>query len=53
MSEHDSGARRSVGLIAIATRVPGLLTDAPVMIRGVLTGLLARPTSKTDRKSVV
>ena len=48
MSEHDSGARTSVGLIDIATRVPGLLTDAPVMIRGVLTGLLARPTSKTS-----
>ena len=48
MSEHDSGARTSVGLIDIATRVPGLLADAPVMIRGVLTGLLARPTSKTS-----
>jgi fatty-acyl-CoA synthase len=48
VSEHDSGARTSVGLIDIATRVPGLLTDAPVMIRGVLTGLLARPTSKTS-----
>jgi fatty-acyl-CoA synthase len=48
VSEHDSGARTSVGLIDIATRVPGLLADAPVMIRGVLTGLLARPTSKTS-----
>jgi fatty-acyl-CoA synthase len=48
VSEHDSGARTSVGLIDIATRVPGLLTDAPVMIRGVLTGLLTRPTSKTS-----
>jgi fatty-acyl-CoA synthase len=48
VSEHDSGARTSVGLIDIATRVPGLLTDAPVMIRGVLTGLLVRPTSKTS-----
>jgi fatty-acyl-CoA synthase len=48
VSEHDSGARTSVGLIDIATRVPGLFTDAPVMIRGVLTGLLARPTSKTS-----
>jgi fatty-acyl-CoA synthase len=48
VSEHDSGARRSVGLIDIATRVPGVLSDVPVMIRGVLTGLLARPTSKTS-----
>ena len=48
MSEHDSGTRTSVGLIDIATRVPGVLADAPVMVRGVLTGLLARPTSKTS-----
>jgi len=48
VSEHDSGAHASVGLIDIATRVPGVLTDVPVMVRGVLTGLLARPTSKTS-----
>ena len=48
MSEHESGAHTSVGLIDIATRVPGVLTDVPVMIRGVLTWLLARPTSKTS-----
>jgi fatty-acyl-CoA synthase len=48
VSERDSGAHRSVGLIDIASRVPGVLADVPVMIRGVLTGLLARPTSKTS-----
>ena len=48
MSEQESGAHTSVGLIDIATRVPGVLTDVPVMIRGVLTWLLARPTSKTS-----
>ncbi|MGH3530707.1 MAG: AMP-binding protein, partial [Mycobacterium sp.] len=48
MSEHDFGARASVGLIDIATRAPGVLADLPVMIRGVLTGFLARPTSKTS-----
>jgi fatty-acyl-CoA synthase len=48
VSEHDSGAHRSIGLMDIATRVPGVLTDVPVMIRGALTGLLARPTSKTS-----
>jgi fatty-acyl-CoA synthase len=48
MSEHDSGTRSSVGLLDIATRVPGVLPDVPVMVRGVLTGLLARPTSKTS-----
>jgi fatty-acyl-CoA synthase len=48
VSAHESGARTSVGLIDIASRVPGVLTDVPVMLRGVLTGLLARPTSKTS-----
>ena len=48
MSEHDSGTRSSVGLLDIASRVPGVLADVPVMVRGVLTGLLARPTSKTS-----
>ena len=48
MSEHDSKTSASVGLVDIATRLPGLLADAPVMLRGALTGLLARPTSKTS-----
>jgi len=48
VSEHDSGTRSSVGLFDIATRVPGVLADVPVIVRGVLTGLLARPTSKTS-----
>jgi fatty-acyl-CoA synthase len=37
-----------VGLIDIASRVPGVVADLPVMARGVLTGLLARPTSKAS-----
>jgi len=37
-----------VGLIDIASQVPGLLADVPVIVRGVVTGLLARPTSKTS-----
>jgi fatty-acyl-CoA synthase len=37
-----------VGLLDIATRVPGVLADVPVMVRGVVTGLLARPNSKTS-----
>ncbi|MGC2652955.1 MAG: long-chain-acyl-CoA synthetase FadD6 [Mycobacterium sp.] len=48
VSERDSDTRTSVGLVDIATRLPGLLADAPVMLRGALTGLLARPTSKTS-----
>jgi fatty-acyl-CoA synthase len=46
VSEHH--ARPSVGLIDIATRLPGVLADVPVMARAVVTGLLARPTSKTS-----
>ena len=46
MSDHDGGARTAVGLTDIATRVPGLLADLPVIARGALTGLLARPHSK-------
>ncbi|GBE64333.1 long-chain-acyl-CoA synthetase [Mycobacterium sp. MFM001] len=37
-----------VGLLDIASRVPGVVADLPVMARGVVTGLLARPTSKTS-----
>jgi fatty-acyl-CoA synthase len=48
VSEHESGGGTSVGLVDIATRVPGMLIDVPVMIRGALTGLLARPRSKTS-----
>ncbi|ORV64626.1 long-chain-acyl-CoA synthetase FadD6 [Mycobacterium fragae] len=37
-----------VGLVDIASRIPGVLADLPVMARGAVTGLLARPTSKTS-----
>lgn len=43
-----SGTRHSVGLIDIAKQVPGLLKDAPTMIRGVVTGFGARPSAKTS-----
>ncbi len=48
MSGHDSGARTSVGLVDIATGVPGVLADAPAILRGVLTGLLVGPNSKAS-----
>lgn len=44
----DSGARQSVGLLDLATRLPSVVLDAPVILRGALTGLLALPTSKTS-----
>ena len=40
--------RTSVGLRDIAGQVPGLLMDAPSIVRGVATGFLARPTSKAS-----
>ena len=43
-----SGTRSSVGLFDIAGQVPGLLMDAPTILRGVATGFLARPTAKTS-----
>ena len=48
MSEHNSSDHTSVGLIDIASQVPGILADIPVIVRGVVTGMLARPTSKTS-----
>lgn len=46
MSDGDGGARAAVKLTDIASRVPGLLVDAPVIMRGAKTGLLAQPNSK-------
>ncbi|OBF84363.1 long-chain-acyl-CoA synthetase [Mycobacterium sp. 852002-51163_SCH5372311] len=46
MSDHDGGARSAVRLTDIATRVPGVLADLPVILRGALTGLSAQPNSK-------
>jgi len=48
VSEHNSSDHTSVGLIDIASQVPGILADIPVIVRGVVTGMLARPTSKTS-----
>jgi fatty-acyl-CoA synthase len=46
VSDHDRGARTAVRLTDIATRAPGVLADMPTILRGTVTGLLARPTSK-------
>ncbi|WP_167098887.1 long-chain-acyl-CoA synthetase FadD6 [Mycobacterium sp. DL592] len=49
MPGEDSGSRRhSVGLLDLATRLPAVVMDAPVIVRGALTGLLALPTSKAS-----
>jgi fatty-acyl-CoA synthase len=44
----ESGARKSVGLLDLATRLPAVVMDAPVILRGALTGFLALPTTKTS-----
>jgi fatty-acyl-CoA synthase len=48
MTDEKSGTRSSVGLLDIASRVPGLLMDAPTILRGVVTGFGARPSAKTS-----
>jgi fatty-acyl-CoA synthase len=45
VSDHHGGTRTAVRLADIATRAPGVLADMPVIVRGALTGLLARPSS--------
>lgn len=45
MSDRDGGARTAVKLTDLASRVPAVLADLPVIARGVLTGLLAQPGS--------
>jgi fatty-acyl-CoA synthase len=46
VSDRDGGARTAVKLTDIASRVPAVLADLPVIARGALTGLLAQPGSK-------
>lgn len=43
----DHGGTR-VKLTHLAAQVPGLLADTPTIARGLLTGLLPRPSSKTS-----
>src|SRR6185312_5182962 len=44
----ETKEKETVGLTDIATRLPGLLMDAPAIVRGVMTGFMARPTAKTS-----
>jgi fatty-acyl-CoA synthase len=45
-------AKQSVGLLDLVTRLPALVMDAPVILRGALTGLLALPGTRTSIASV-
>lgn len=48
MTDQNSGTRSSVGLLDIASKVPGLIMDVPTIVRGVVTGFGARPSAKTS-----
>ncbi|MGV0796890.1 AMP-binding protein, partial [Mycolicibacterium elephantis] len=48
MTDDTAGPRTSVGLLDVAKGLPGLLMDAPTILRGVLTGFGARPSAKTS-----
>ncbi|ACC42640.1 long-chain-acyl-CoA synthetase FadD6 [Mycobacterium marinum] len=48
MSDRQSHVRTRVKLTDVAARVPGLLIDAPSIMRGAVTGLLPRPKSKAS-----
>ena len=41
-------AKKSVGLLDLATRLPAVVMDAPVILRGALTGLAVLPSSKAS-----
>ncbi len=48
MADEKSGTRSSVGLLDVASRMPGLLMDTPTILRGLITGFGARPSAKTS-----
>ncbi|WAJ44031.1 long-chain-acyl-CoA synthetase FadD6 [Mycobacterium sp. Aquia_216] len=52
MSDHGGGARSRIGLTDIASGVPGVLADLPVIVRGAVTGLLVQPNSNKSIGSV-
>lgn len=52
MSDHDGGVRTRVKLAHIAAGVARFVADAPSIVRGVRTGLVARPNSRVSIGSV-
>ena len=48
MGTDKSISSRSVGLFDLLVRLPAVLKDVPVIVRGACTGLLAQPNSKTS-----
>ncbi|SPM35519.1 Acyl-CoA synthetase (AMP-forming)/AMP-acid ligase II, partial [Mycobacterium rhizamassiliense] len=45
VSDHDGGTRKPVGLADIASGLPGVLADLPIILRGARTGLVASPSA--------
>jgi fatty-acyl-CoA synthase len=54
VSDHKGGSRTAsrVKLTDIAARLPGVLADLPVILRGIRTGLLPQPNTKVSIGSV-
>jgi fatty-acyl-CoA synthase len=52
VSDHGGAARKRIGLTDIASGLPAVLADLPVIVRGALTGLLAQPSSNKSIGSV-
>jgi fatty-acyl-CoA synthase len=52
VSDHAGGARRRIGLTDLASGLPSVLSDMPVIVRGALTGLLVQPNSHKSIGSV-
>ncbi len=48
MSSRTREPKRSVGLLDLAARLPAVVADVPVILRGARTGLFALPGSKTS-----
>ena len=48
VSQNNSGSDTSIGLIDIASRVPAVLADLPVIARGMLTLARAQPNFKVS-----
>lgn len=47
-NSREENEKSTVGLLDIASRLPGLLMDTPAIVQGVLTGFMARPSAKTS-----
>ncbi|MGE5695677.1 MAG: long-chain-acyl-CoA synthetase FadD6 [Candidatus Sericytochromatia bacterium] len=47
-NSREDNEKSTVGLLDIASRLPGFIMDTPAIVQGVLTGFMARPSAKTS-----